>query len=134
MGCREEKSCAEQLNLTMLRPAFTQALADTLLAGKHVNLVSPHGRGRRQTLLDLETILNDVTVSKIDLKREQGKWKIWLKDALSIKGQLIVVIHNIEYIMDDQKQALEDLKKFTLLCVSEQCLQDKSMIKIEIPE
>ncbi len=118
----------------MLRPAFTQALADMLLAGKHVNLVSPHGRGRRQTLLDLEALLGNVVVRKIDLKREQNKWKEWLDDTLRISGQVIVIIHNIEYIKAHQQQALSGLKKFTLLCVSEQPLADKSMLNIEMPE
>ena len=118
----------------MLHPAFTQALADTLLAGNHVNLVSPHGRGRRQTLLDLETLLVDVVVRKIDLKREQSKWQTWLDDTLSLNGQVIVIVHNIEYIKQQHQQTLSDLKKFTLLCVSEQPLADKSMLNIEIPE
>ncbi len=121
----------------MLRPAFTQDLADALLAGNHVNLVSPHGRGRRQTLLDLEILLGDVNVRKIDLKREQTKWQIWLDDTLRISGQVIVIIHNIEYIKQHQQQALSDLKKFTLLCVSECELSyqnlTKSMQVIVIP-
>jgi len=118
----------------MMRPVFTQDLADTLLAGKHVNLVSPHGRGRRQTLLDLETFLLDVAVRKVDLKREQDIWKEWLEETLSLNGQVIVIIHNVEYIKQYQQQALDDLMKFTLLCVSEQPLADKSMLNIEIPE
>jgi len=118
----------------MLRLAFTQDLADALLAGKHVNLVSPHGRGRRQTLLDLEIFLLDVVVRKIDLKREQDTWKEWLEETLSLNGQVIVIIHNIEYIKHYQKQAMNDLKKFILLCVSEQPFADKSMLNIEIPE
>ena len=134
MGCGKEKGCAQQLNLIMLRPVFTQDLADALLAGKHVNLVSPHGRGRRQTLLDLETFLLDVVVRKIDLKREQDTWKEWLEGTLSLNSQVIVIIHNIEYIKQYQQQALDDLMKFTLLCVSEQPFADKSMLNIEIPE
>ena len=118
----------------MLRPAFTQALSDTLLAGKHVNLISPHGRGRRQTLLDLETLLGDMVVRKIDLKREQDRWRKWLDDTLRLDIQIIVIIHNIEHIKQRQQQALDDLKKFTLLCVSERRLADKSMLNIEIPE
>ena len=122
------------MNKALLRPAFTQDLADTLLAGNHVNLVSPHGRGRRQTLLDLESLLDGVNVRKIDLKREQDKWQSWFGETLSLNGQTIVIIHNIECISQRQKEALEDLKKFTLLCVSEQPLADKSMVKVEIPK
>lgn len=116
------------------RPKFTQALADTLLAGKHVNLISPHGRGRRQTLIDLISLLDDVQVAKIDLKREQKQWQTWLEETLSLHGQVIVIIHNIEHIKQYQKQALNALKKFTLLCVSELAMHDKRMLEIEIPE
>lgn len=117
----------------MKRPKFTQALADTLLAGTHVNLVSPHGRGRRQTLVDLETLFGDVLVRKIDLKREQDKWESWLENTLTLDIQVIVIIHNIEYIKQHHEQAMNALEKFTLLCVSEQPLMDKGMLEIEIP-
>jgi len=106
----------------LLRPAFTHALADTLLAGKHVNLISPHGRGRRQTLLDLEGLLNDVLVRKIDLKREQNKWDLWLEETLGLSGQTVVIIHNIEYANPEQKQRLECLSsdnRFCFLCTLE---------------
>ncbi len=116
----------------MLRPAFTQHLAKTLLAGQSVNLVSPHGRGRRQTLIDLISLLDDVQVAKIDLKREQKQWQTWLEETLSLHGQVIVIIHNIEHIKQYQKQALNALKKFTLLCVSERPLQGEGWVSIEL--
>lgn len=106
----------------MLRPALTQDLADTLLAGKHVNLISLHGLGRRQTLLDLETLLGDVSVRKIDLKREQAKWGIWFEEALSLSGQVIVIIHNIEYLKEGYKHMLKQLslsKEISVLYVLE---------------
>jgi len=42
-----------------LRPEFTAALASRLLNGESIKLISPHGRGRRQTIADLTTILPD---------------------------------------------------------------------------
>ena len=117
----------------MKRPKFTQTLADTLLAGKHVNLISPHGRGRRQTLIDLISLLDDVQVAKIDLKREQKQWQTWFEKTLRLNGQVIVILHNIEYIKQYHKQALNALKKFTLLCVSERPLQDEGWVSIELP-
>ena len=36
-----------------LRPAFTEDLAARLAEGACINLVSPHGQGRRRTLADL---------------------------------------------------------------------------------
>ncbi len=118
----------------MKRPKFTQHLAKTLLARQSVNLISPHGRGRRQTLIDLISLLDDIQVAKIDLKREQKQWQTWLEETLSLNGQVIVIIHNIEHIKQHQKQALNTLKKFTLLCVSELAMHDKRMLEIEIPE
>jgi len=118
----------------MLRPAFTQQLADHLLSGKSVNLHAPHGRGRRQTLEDLLPLLSGVQVQKIDLKREQDIWHTWLKETLTLSGQVIVILHNIEYITQVQKAALPRLKVFTLLCVSELPIGDKDMLDVEIPE
>ncbi|MBL4775600.1 MAG: hypothetical protein JKY87_06055 [Mariprofundus sp.] len=40
----------------LLRPEFTTMLADRLLAGACINLISPHGQGRRRTLRDLRQI------------------------------------------------------------------------------
>lgn len=40
-----------------LRPEFTQSLASMLLSGRSVNLISPHGQGRRRTLEDLRATL-----------------------------------------------------------------------------
>lgn len=112
----------------LLRPELTKQLADTLLAGKHVNLVSPHGRGRRRTLEDLKTLLPyGVLVQQIDLKRQQNMWKTWLEYTLSLSGQVVIIIHNIEYINESQRLSLQALKKFTLLCVSELPLSDKDL-------
>lgn len=118
----------------MLRLAFTQHLAKTLLAGKSVNLVSPHGRGRRQTLIDLISLLDDVYVAKIDLKREQNKWQSWFEKTLSLNGQVIVILHNIEGATDEQKQVFAMFQCFTLLYVSEQPMSDETLVGIEIPE
>ncbi|MDQ6980522.1 MAG: hypothetical protein Q9M46_03520 [Ghiorsea sp.] len=118
----------------MLRPAFTQQLAAYLLAGESVNLHAPHGRGRRQTLEDLLTLLAGVQVQKIDLKREQDMWNDWLKETLTLSGQVIVILHNVEYITQAQKAVLPRLKVFTLLCVSELAMGDKDMLEIEISE
>ncbi len=128
MGCRKEKGCTKQSDLIMLRPVFTNMLAEMLLAEKHVNLVSPHGRGRRQTLVDLETLLGDVLVRKIDLKREQDKWESWLKNTLTLDIQVIVIIHNIEHIISNQEVSLQALckqKNITCLCILEKPCQQQ---------
>ncbi len=118
----------------MLRPAFTQQLADHLLSGESVNLHAPHGRGRRQTLEDLLSLISDVQVQKIDLKREQNKWGYWLKKTLTLSGQVIVILHNIEHMTSHQREAFNDLKQFTVLSVSEQVMNDPNMLEIEIPK
>lgn len=111
------------MNKPLLRPAFTQALADTLLAGKHVNLVSPHGRGRRQTLIDLISLLDAVQVTKIDLKREQNALGKWLKHTLNLTGQVIVIIHNFDVVFSSaikfDLERLAQQNNFTFLCVVE---------------
>jgi len=124
----------------MLRPVFTKQLADTLLAGTSVNLFSPHGRGRRRTLEDLKTRLaDDVEVYQIDLKRQQDMWQTWFDEVLMRRGQVVVIIHNIEYITLKQTDNIFAFKKkltpnkITLLYVSEQPLYDNAMQSIELP-
>ena len=52
-----------------LRPEFTAALAHKLLAGACINLVSPHGQGRRRTLADLRAVLPDaLQIFQIDMR------------------------------------------------------------------
>ena len=41
----------------LLRPEFTRQLAAQLMAGAAIALISPHGSGRRRTLLDLRQML-----------------------------------------------------------------------------
>jgi len=109
-------------------------IVDALIAGKHVNLVSPHGRGRRQTLIDVQALLPDLKVQKIDLKRQQNEWEGWLEQTLAMKGQVIVIIHNIEYLKHPRK-TLNLLEHFTLLCVSElplayPCMKEASVVEL----
>ncbi|MDX8381833.1 MAG: hypothetical protein R8M14_06960 [Ghiorsea sp.] len=115
----------------MLPQMPTLQIVDALKVGKHVNLVSPHGRGRRQTLIDVQVLLSGLKVQKIDLKRQQYLWEAWLEQTLAMDGQVIVILHNIEYLKG-QQDILNRLKKFTLLCVSELPLNDKNFQNAEI--
>ena len=45
-----------------LRPEFTASLAGFILSGESVNLISPHGQGRRRTLDDLRQFLPGSTL------------------------------------------------------------------------
>jgi len=112
--------------LHTLNQEQSEQIAKALSAGNHVNLVSPHGRGRRQTLLEVEELLHGLIVRKTDLKRQQDEWTTWLEQTLTMEGQVIVILHNIEYIKN-QELVLNRLKKFTLLCVSERPLYDESL-------
>ncbi|NWF39516.1 hypothetical protein F3F96_10265 [Mariprofundus sp. NF] len=47
---------------TCLRPGFTAALAGFILSGESVNLISPHGQGRRRTLDDLRSFIPGSTM------------------------------------------------------------------------
>ncbi|MDQ6984575.1 MAG: hypothetical protein Q9M44_07645 [Ghiorsea sp.] len=107
----------------MLRPAFTQQLADHLLSGQSIYLVSPHGRGRRQTLEDLLPLLSRVTVQKIDLKRQQDTWERWLERTLALSSQAVVIIHNFnDYFSSSIASDLAKMSQqdnLTFLCVVE---------------
>ncbi|MDQ6969952.1 MAG: hypothetical protein Q9M16_05540 [Mariprofundus sp.] len=44
----------DSIDNTSLRPEFTSELSHQLLAGASLNMISPHGQGRRRTLQDLQ--------------------------------------------------------------------------------
>lgn len=48
--------------MACLRPEFTAALAGFILSGESVNLISPHGQGRRRTLEDLRQFIPGSTM------------------------------------------------------------------------
>ncbi|MDQ7004578.1 MAG: hypothetical protein Q9N67_06560 [Ghiorsea sp.] len=108
-------------------------LVDMLLSRQSVNLHAPHGRGRRYILQRLQLQLVDVRVRKIDLKREQKQWDVWCEDVSCLSGQVIVIIHNIEFLTAKQKSDLPRLRRFVLLCVSVLPMLDEGMALIEIP-
>lgn len=106
----------------LLRPTFTHYLAKQLLAGKHINLISPHGQGRRRTLADLGFVLpDDVQMFQADLKRD-NKWCDSLPHSLQGNNHGVVILHNFDVIEAGQWPWLQDLKQYALLCVSEEPL------------
>jgi len=110
----------------MLRPTFTEKLASLLLACQHVNLISPHGQGRRRTLYDLKSILPDALIIKhIDLKHMeeneyQKAFSAAFKDLNKVKHPTLLILHNFNGVqhLNDMTPALK-LEHVTVLTVSE---------------
>lgn len=127
----------------LLRQEFTQQLLQSLLSGENINLISPHGQGRRRTIQDILMLLaDDVVVFQIDLKRFTGNLNLWLKqtvDELRKNKQLsIVIVHNGEVMDVDLLPLWQSITHMTycgFLCVLEQ--QDQSVtrniLSVELP-
>ena len=70
-----------------LRPAFTEDLAARLAEGACINLVSPHGQGRRRTLADLYGCLpSSMQVLQANLRHYPQSLAAMLADLYSQAG------------------------------------------------
>lgn len=86
---------------SMLRPLFTQQLAQRLMHGASINLVAPHGYGRRQTLRDLRSILPpEVSVLYADMKYYREDCAGMLA-ALSTQLNLKTVASNLCQLIEE---------------------------------
>ena len=110
----------------VLRPTFTKKLAALLLAGQHINLISPHGQGRRRTLQDLKSLLPaDLFIKQIDLKdlglsEYQSLLSEAAKSLVMEKKSVLLILHNFNAMnhFSDVQQLL-NTKHISLLTVSE---------------
>ncbi len=67
-----------------LRPRFTFQLCDALLAGESINVISPHGQGRRRTLQDLQRILSKSwRIFQVDMKAVEKSESSFLDTLLT---------------------------------------------------
>jgi len=104
----------------MLRPLFTRSLATGLLAGNSFVMVSPHGRGRRQTVVDLRTLLagrvftihlnmrdycndfkgllNDAMRQIGGTQKTPGSWSQFLDGIEKLADQSLLILHNFDEI------------------------------------
>jgi len=74
---------------TYLRPAFTASLAESLLAGACINLISAHGQGRRRTLHDLRhTLADSLHIIHMNMRTYKVDYKHFLSDVtIQLKRQ-----------------------------------------------
>jgi len=113
----------------LLRPEFTQELAEKFIVGASINLISLHGQGRRRTLHDLQTLLPDsLTVQQLDLKRDPIDPVDWLSAAADSSRKTLLILHNFDVLNEgdsNSKQFIEHLNhigqqpNISLLYVSE---------------
>lgn len=126
-----------------LRPEFTQQLLALLAHGECVNLISPHGQGRRRTLQDLHKLapkswhilqvdMRAIEVSGLSLLDELAKqakfenislFDEYLEKMDNNSIYFLIIVHNFDILTDlNAILYLNDIGKnghVSLLCVSE---------------
>jgi len=112
-----------------LRPDFTLKLKNHLLRGESVNLISPHGQGRRRTLQDLRSLLPDsIVVQQLDLRRDPVDPVDWLSQAVESSRKTLLILHNFDELSEEnssnqqfieQLNSIEMQSTLSLLTVSE---------------
>jgi len=135
-----------------LRPEFTHQLLESLLHGESMNLISPHGQGRRRTLQDLRRVApKSWNILQVDM-RDIEKGEISLLDELVKQGEIenitsfdnflyqlannsnyyLVIIHNFDFLTDlNVISCLNKIEKYSyisLLCVSEEKQQASALL------
>ncbi len=108
----------------LLRPEFTQKLAAELAAGNSINLISPHGQGRRRTLQDLTSLLSSsLEVIQLDLRRQPFAVEQTVATFLKREKPGLLIIHNFDRLQNQsviaQLKAIQTHTQFSLLTVSE---------------
>jgi len=87
----------------LLRPEFTMKLSVKVLMGGFVNLVGPHGQGRRRTLSDLfEVLPASMPIIFYDLKQGEEEMDSLLKLFTSQLGQVLFVLHNVNLLQNSK--------------------------------
>ncbi len=135
-----------------LRPRFTFQLCDALLAGESINLISPHGQGRRRTLQDLHVIFpKSWRILQVDMKAVETSDSSFL-DALFAQAKIknianiydlmselnktstynLMIIHNFDLLTDlNVISCLNEMKNYpylSLLCVSEEKQKNSTLL------
>lgn len=107
-----------------LRPEFTMKLSLKVLLGGFVNLVGPHGQGRRRTLSDLfEVLPASMPIIFYDLKQGEEELISLLALFAGQHGQVLFVLHNVNLLQNRKllEALIEEAAKHhkALLTVSE---------------
>jgi hypothetical protein len=100
----------------LLRPEFTEMLADRLRSGSNLNLSGAHGQGRRRTLEDLRHTLRDsMHVHQFDFRRERMNPLNWLAECEFNSGQALIILHNFNE-MEANESTRTFLDRLSRLC------------------
>jgi len=135
-----------------LRPKFTFQLREALLAGESINLISPHGQGRRRTLQDLQIIFpKSWRIFQVDMKAVEKSGSTLLGELLkqanirniaNIHGFLsklnktstysLIILHNFHLLTDlNVISCLNEMRNYpylSLLCVSEEKQKNSTLL------
>ncbi|MDQ6972084.1 MAG: hypothetical protein Q9M30_05495 [Mariprofundaceae bacterium] len=92
---------SQDIHKSLLRPAFTHALATSLQLGASINLIAPHGLGRRRTVQDLRRILpSGMRVLYADIRFNTGDLPALLKDLCTQAGLQGMHITNLALLVE----------------------------------
>ncbi|GAV19875.1 hypothetical protein MMIC_P0833 [Mariprofundus micogutta] len=90
---------------SLLRPEFTLSLAEQLLKGQSINLLSPHGQGRRRTLKDLRDILPDIMqIFHVNMRDYCSNFKAFCGELASQNGCINTGNDNLAELLDGMTQ------------------------------
>lgn len=107
-------------------------LAERLLGGESINLISPHGQGRRRTVNDLRAVIpSSLSVQYIDLRLNPDGLKATVYDCLQQHHPLLLIVHNFNLLQDqrviEQLNSIKKLNHISLLCISENAKDQPSL-------
>lgn len=121
----------------MLRPVFTEKLTESLLQGGWINLVSPHGQGRRRTLSDLRQQLPaSLPIVTVDLMREPDRLAASLSACAAIHTPALLIIHNFDLLQEPslltQLQSFKQIRGLSLLITTEAKTMDIALDTVDL--
>jgi hypothetical protein len=116
----------------ILRPEFTLQLAKLLLGGASINLISPHGQGRRRTVKDLRAVIpSSLTVQYIDLRLNPDDLQTTVSGCLQQQNTILLIVHNFNLLQNDvvieRLNSIKNISYISLLCISENAEDQPSL-------
>jgi len=95
-------------SIPCLRPEFTTLLAARLLDGESLNLISPHGQGRRRTLDDLHNILPTKSlIIQMNMRTYRSDYKGFIEtfmDSFDCRDHHIKCLSEFLELLSKEKQ------------------------------
>jgi len=110
-------------------------LAERLLGGASINLISPHGQGRRRTVKDLRAVItSSLSVQYIDLRLNPDDLQATVSGCLQQQNPILLIVHNFNLLRDtgvmEKLNSIKNINHISLLCISEKA-EDQPFLEAE---